>query len=150
MPASRAAPATVAQYLASLPDDRRAELERVRRVVGERMPQGYEEGVGFGMICWSVPLTVYPETYNKQPLLYVALAAQKNYLSLYLMRPYGDAAQLQRLREAFAAEGKKLDMGKSCIRFKRADDLALDAIGEIVASTPMPRWIEIAKSARRK
>jgi hypothetical protein len=141
---------TVEQYLASLLDDRRAELQRVRRVVRERLPQGYVEGTGYGMICYTVPLSVYPDTYNKQPLMYAALASQKNYLSLYLMPAYGDKKQEQRLRDAFAAKGKKLDMGKSCIRFKRAADLDLDVIGDIVASTPMERWIEIAKSVRRK
>jgi uncharacterized protein YdhG (YjbR/CyaY superfamily) len=150
MPAKSAAPTTVPQYLASLPDDRRAELERVRRVVRERLPEGYVEGTGYGMICYTVPLSVYPDTYNKQPLMYVALASQKNYLSLYLMPAYADGEQEQRLRDAFAAKGKKLDMGKSCIRFKRADDLDLGVIGDIVASTPMTRWIEIAKSVRRK
>lgn len=140
---------TVEQYLDSLPDDRRAELERVRGVVRKNLPAGFVEGTGFGMICYTVPLSVHPDTYNKQPLMYAALASQKNYLSLYLMRVYGDRKQEQQLRDAFAAKGKKLDMGKSCIRFRRAADLDLDVIGEIVASTPMERWIEIAKSVRR-
>jgi uncharacterized protein YdhG (YjbR/CyaY superfamily) len=141
---------TVAQYLASLPDDRRAELERVRDVVRKRLPPGYEEGIGYGMIYYSVPLSVYPDTYNKQPLGYVALASQKNYLALHLVPVYGDKAQEQRLRDGFAAKGKRLDMGKACIRFRRADDLDLDTIGDIVASVPMARWVEIAKSARRR
>jgi hypothetical protein len=80
----------------------------------------------------------------------VALASQKNHLSLHLMPVYGDRKQEQRLRDGFAAKGKKLDMGKACIRFKRAEDLDLDVIGDIVASTPMERWVEIAKSLRRK
>src|SRR5688572_2209801 len=102
------------------------------------------------MICYSVPLSAYRDTYNKQPLMYAALASQKNYLSLYLMPVYPDGALDKRLRDAFTAAGKRLDMGKSCIRFKRADDLPLDAIGDVVASVPMERWIEIAKSVRRK
>ena len=141
-------PTSVDAYLASLPADRRREIDRVRQVVKQNLPAGYEEGVGFGMICYSVPLSAYRDTYNKQPLMYAALASQKNYLSLYLMPVYPDNALEKRLRDAFAASGKKLDMGKSCIRFKRADDLALDAIGDIVAAVPMQRWIEIAKSAR--
>jgi uncharacterized protein YdhG (YjbR/CyaY superfamily) len=141
-------PASVEEYLASLPADRRAEIERVRKVVKENLPAGYEEGVGFGMICYSVPLRVYRDTYNKQPLMYAALASQKNYLSLYLMQIYPDSGLDKRLRDAFAASGKKPDMGKSCIRFRRADDLPLDAIGDIVAAVPMDRWIEIAKSVR--
>ena len=147
MPA-RPQPASVDEYLASLPTDRRAEIERVRQVVKRNLPAGYEEGVGFGMICYSVPLSAYRDTYNKQPLMYAALASQKNYLSLYLMPVYPDNALEKRLRAAFAASGKKLDMGKSCIRFKRAADLPLDAIGDIVAAVPMDRWIDIARSVR--
>ena len=116
----------------------------------QNLPAGYVEGVGFGMICYSVPLNEYADTYNKHPLMYAALASQKNYLSLYLMPVYGDNRLERRLRDAFAAANKKLDMGKSCIRFKRADDLPLDAIGDIVAAVPMARWIEIAQSVRRK
>ena len=142
-------PASVEEYLASLPADRRGEVERVRRVVKQNLPAGYEEAIGFGMICYSVPLGAYRDTYNKHPLMYAALASQKNYLSLYLMPVYPDSALDKRLRDAFAAAGKRLDMGKSCIRFKRADDLPLDAIGDVVASVPMERWIEIAKSVRR-
>ena len=141
-------PASVEEYLASLPADRRAEIERVREVVTRNLPTGYEEGVGFGMICYSVPLSAYRDTYNKQPLMYAALASQKNYLSLYLMPVYGDNQLDRQLRAAFAAARKKLDMGKSCIRFKRADDLPLDAIGDVVSAVPMDRWIEIAKSVR--
>jgi uncharacterized protein YdhG (YjbR/CyaY superfamily) len=141
---------SVTEYLASLPEDRRAELERVRGVVREHLPAGYEEGIEFGMICYTVPLSIYPDTYNAQPLCYAALASQKNHLSLYLMRVHGDPKQEKQLRDAFAAEGKKLDMGKSCIRFKRAEELPLDTIGALVGSTPMDRWIEIAKSVRRK
>ena len=143
-------PASVEDYLASLPADRRGEIERVRRVVKQNLPAGYEEAIGFGMICYSVPLSAYRDTYNKQPLMYAALASQKHYLSLYLMPVYPDSALDKRLRDAFTAAGKRLDMGKSCIRFKRADDLPLDAIGDVVASVPMERWIEIAKSVRRR
>jgi len=143
-------PASVEEYIASLPDDRRREVERVRQVVKRNLPAGYEEGIGFGMICYSVPLGAYRDTYNKQPLMYAALASQKNYLSLYLMPLYPDGTLDKRVRDAFAAAGKRLDMGKSCIRFKRAADLDLDVVGDVVAAVPMERWIEIAKSVRRK
>lgn len=141
---------TVDDVLAALPEDRRGEIERVRAVVRENLPAGYVEGTSGGMICYSVPLSVYPDTYNKQALWYVALASQKNYLSLHLMPVYGSPPLEKRLRDAFAAAGKKLDMGKACIRFRRADDLALDAVGDIVASVPMDRWIAMAKAVRRK
>lgn len=141
---------TVAAYMTELPPDRRAELSRVRQVLRKHMPRGYKEGMGWGAITWSVPLKVYPDTYNKQPLCYAALAAQKNYLSVYLMCVYGDKSRSARLQSGFKAAGKKLNMGKSCIRFQKADDLALDVIGELVAGVPMDKYIAIAKSVRRK
>jgi uncharacterized protein YdhG (YjbR/CyaY superfamily) len=143
-------PASVSAYLAQLPEDRRKELQRVRAVVRKHLPDGYQESIGAGMIVYQVPLARYPDTYNGQPLWYAALAAQKNYLSLYLMCAYGSPPLAQKLREGFAAAGKKLDMGKSCIRFKTAGDLALDAIAQVVASVPLERYVEIAKAARRR
>lgn len=124
--------ATVADYLDSLEPDRRAEIERVRAVVAAAIPPGYDEVMRWGMITWEVPLAVSGPTYNKQPLAYAALAAQKNANSLYLNCASGD--RTEKLQAAATAAGKKLDMGKSCIRFKRADDLPLDAIGAEVAS----------------
>jgi hypothetical protein len=102
------------------------------------------------MISYEIPLSTYSMTYNKQPLSYVALAAQKNYNAIYMMRVYGDAVQQKRLRDAFKKAGKKLDMGKSCIRFKVADDLPLDAIGELVASTSADAWIAIFEASRKR
>jgi hypothetical protein len=141
---------TVAGYMAEQPADRRAELSRVRQVLRKHMPRGYKEGMGWGAITWSVPLKVYPDTYNQQPLCYAALAAQKNYLSVYLMCVYGDKSRSARLKAGFKAAGKKLNMGKSCIRFQKADDLALDVIGELIAGVPMDRYVALAKSVRRK
>ena len=141
---------TVATFLAGLPDDRRREVERVRKVVRTHLPTGYEEVAWKNMLLYQVPLERYPDTYNGQPLCYIGLSSQKNYLSLYLMRVYGDTMQQRRLEEAFKAAGKKLDMGKACIRFKRADDLPLDALADLVASTPVDRWVQIAESVRRR
>jgi hypothetical protein len=141
---------SVDQFLAELPADRRHEVERVRAVVKKNLPPGYEEVVSAKMLVYQVPLARYPDTYNGQPLWYVALASQKSYLSLHLLRIYMDDLQTQRLKDAFKAAGKKLNLGKACIRFKSADDLALDAVGEVVASTPADRWVEIAESARRR
>jgi hypothetical protein len=141
---------TVESFLSALPQERRREVERVRAVVRGSLPAGYEEVASKNMLVYQVPLERYPDTYNGRPLYYVSLAAQKNYLSLHLMRVYADAAQQQALKAAFKAAGKKLDMGKSCIRFKTADDLPLDAVAEVVASTPVDRWVQIAESARRR
>ena len=140
--------ATVADYLAELPADRRAEIERVRDLINSALPEGYREGMGYGMIGWVVPLERYPDTYNKQPLAYAALAAQKNSNSLYLNCVYASKERSERLKAAFAAAGKKLDMGKSCIRFKKADDLALDAIAGEIASTTPDQYIRIYEEAR--
>jgi uncharacterized protein YdhG (YjbR/CyaY superfamily) len=140
--------ATVADYLAELPADRRDELERVRNLINSALPDGYREGMGYGMIGWVVPLERYPDTYNKQPLAYAALAAQKNSNSLYLNCVYASKERSERLKAAFAAAGKKLDMGKSCIRFKKAEDLALDAIAEEIASTAPDEYIRVYEEAR--
>lgn len=133
--------ATVDEYLRELPEERRAVIAAVRDVVLRNLPDGYRETMAFGMIGYGIPLERYADTYNKQPLSYAALAAQKNHYALYLMCAYQDPAQEQALRDAFAAAGKKLDMGKSCIRFRALDDLPLDAIGRIIAATPPDAFI---------
>jgi uncharacterized protein YdhG (YjbR/CyaY superfamily) len=143
-------PPTVAAYLAGLPPGKRDELQRVRAVVKQHLPDGYQETVSSGMIVYQVPLARYADTYNGHPLWYAALAAQKNHLSLHLMNAYGSPALARKLRDGFKAAGKKLDMGKACIRFRAADDLALETIGEIVASTPLERFVEVAAAARRR
>ena len=140
----------VASFVAKLPAARRREVESVRDVIRQYIPDGYEEVISKNMLVYQVPLERYSDTHNGHPLWYVALASEKSYLSLHLMRVYGDAAQAQRLREGFRAAGKKLDMGKACVRFQTADDLALDVVAEIVASTPSDRWVEIAEAARRR
>ncbi len=143
-------PSTVTEFLAQLPPDRRKEIQRVRAVVRKHLPAGYVETLTKGMIVYEVPLERYAETYNGHALWYAALASQKAYLTLHLMPVYGSAPLAQRLRDGFKAAGKKLDMGKACIRFKRADDLALDAIAEVVASTPVDRYIAHAEAAWRR
>jgi hypothetical protein len=138
---------TVEQYLAELPPERREVVAAVRDLVNRHLPAGYSEAMAFGMIGWGIPLARYPDTYNGQPLCYVGLAAQKNHLSLYLMGCYADSEAEAGLRAGFAKAGKRLDMGKSCVRFKRLDDLALDAIAVAVASTPPERMIELAEAS---
>jgi uncharacterized protein YdhG (YjbR/CyaY superfamily) len=141
---------TVAGYLAELPADRRKTISTVRAVVRKHLPQGYKESIGYGMICYAVPLSTYPDTYNGQPLCYAALAAQKNYCAIYLMNVYGDAATAKAFREGFRQAGKKLDMGKSCVRFKTADDLPLDVIGRTIAATSMKDFIGQYERSRKK
>ncbi len=141
---------SVADLLAQLPAPRRTELERVRKVIRKHLPGGYEEVACKGMIVYQVPLERYSDTYNGQASWYAALAAQKNYLTLHLMGVYGSKRLAAKLAAGFKAAGKKLDMGKACIRFQAADDLALDVVGDIVASVPLDTWVDIATAARRR
>jgi len=140
---------TADEYIAALPENRRAAITAVRKMVKKHLPKGYTEYVNFGMLNYAIPLARMPKTYNGQPLSYVALAGQKNYCSLYLMSVYGDKTLETRLRDAFKTEGKKLDMGKSCIHFQTEDDLPLDAVGEIIGAIPSERWIEIFEASRK-
>lgn len=139
---------TVDQYLAELPPDRRAVVAAVRDHVNAHLPPGYVEAMACGMISWGVPLSVYPDTCNGQPQAYVALAAQKNAYSLYLMGCYMEPAQDAALKAAYARAGRKLDRGKSCVRFKSLDGLLLDEIGALIAGTPVAALVARAKAAR--
>jgi Domain of unknown function (DU1801) len=121
---------TVAAYLAELPDERREAIGAVREVVLANLPDGFEEGMQYGMIGYYVPLERYPETYNGQPLGVAALASQKRHISLYLMGIYANDDGATWFRERWEAAGKRLDMGKSCVRFRRLEDVPLEVVGE--------------------
>lgn len=141
---------TVEAYLAELPPDRREAIESVRRTILANLPDGYEEQMSFGMIGYVVPLSRYPDTYNKEPLALAALASQKRHMAVYLNNVYGDPATLDWFTAAYAASGKRLDMGKSCVRFKRLADLPLDVIGETIARTSLEDFLAFYESARSK
>jgi hypothetical protein len=141
---------TVEEYLAELPEDRRTVIASVRDLVNRNIPDGYVEAMSWGMIAWEVPLSRYPTTYNKQPLPYVALAAQKQYYALYLTVCYANSAQDVVLRNAYADAGLKLDMGKSCLRFKKPDDLLPEVIGRVIASTPVDTLIAQYEASRAR
>ena len=147
---ARSTAATVEEYLLELPPERREVVSAVRDVILRNLPEGYREAMSWGMISYEVPLERYPKTYNGQPLSYAAIAAQKNHYAVYLTCAYQDSEQERWIREAFARAGKKLDMGKSCIRFRRLDDVPLEVIGEAVASTPPDRFIDTYESARAR
>ena len=147
---TRSSAATPEDYIAELEPERAATLARVRDLVNRAMPEGYRETVAFGMISWSVPFERYPDTYNGQPLVYAALAAQKNYNSLYLNGVYSSPGRAQRFKAAFETAGKKLDMGKSCIRFRTADDLPEQVIAEEIASMPPDDYIALYEQARSR
>jgi hypothetical protein len=131
---------TVAQYIKDLPADRRAMIEAVAKVVRANVDARVEEGMQYGMIGWYVPHTVFPLGYHcdpKQPLPYICLASQKNYCSLYLMTAYAEGSDGEAWIKKAWPKGKKLDMGKSCIRFKTLDDLALDVVAEAIRRVPL-------------
>lgn len=137
---------TVEAYLKNLPEDRRKTIDKLRRFILKHLPPGYEEGIQYGMIAYYVPLSAYPKTYNGQPLGYIAIASHKNYISLYLMSIYG-SGEIE-FRRAYRKTGKKLDMGKSCVRFKTIDDLPLDLIAETITRYTPEEFIALHESGR--
>ncbi len=148
---------TVTEYLTEMPEDRRAAIKAVRAVIRKNLGEGYKEGMQYGMIGYFVPHSVYPPGYHcdpKQPLPFAGLASQKNHMALYLMCVYGSPDQANWFREAWARTGKKLDMGKSCIRFKKLEDLPLEVIGEAIARVPADKFIayyeSVLKSAGKR
>jgi hypothetical protein len=146
----RSTASTVQEYLDSLPADRRAAITAVRDVVLQHLPAGYQEAMNWGLISYEIPLSVYPRTHNGQPLSYAALTAQKHHYALYLTGVYGDPMLEARLRDGFERAGKRLDMGKSCVRFRRLEELPLDVIGEVIAAVPPAALIALYENSRRR
>ena len=137
--------ATVEEYLATLPDDRREALAAIRKVILENLDKDYEEGIQYGMIGYYVPHRVFPPGYHcdpKQPLNFAGLGAQKNHMAIYLMCIYSSPVQNEWFRDAWAKTGKKLDMGKACVRFKKLSDVPLNVIGEAIKRVPAKQYIE--------
>ncbi|MBI1351712.1 MAG: DUF1801 domain-containing protein [Actinomycetales bacterium] len=139
--------ATVTEYLAALPEDRRRALAKVRTVIRRNLPKGVMERMNWGMIAYEVPLSRYPDTYNGQPLLFAALASQKNHMAVYLMGIYGSEDLLGRFEDAYRATGKRMDVGKSCVRFRTLDDLPLDVIGEAVGAVSLEEFLAMHEAA---
>ncbi len=144
---------TVAEYIQSLPEDRRKAIEAVRKVILKNLDPDYEEGMQYGMIGYYIPHRIFPAGYHcdpKQPLPFAGLASQKNHLSFYLMCLYGDTEHYKWFVQAWAATGRKLDMGKCCIRFKKVEDLALDVLGEAIRRVPVKAYIQFYEAALRR
>ena len=141
---------TAEEFLAELPDDRREMMRKVLQLVRRKMPKGYQKIMYCGMPTWIIPLEKYPKTHNGQPLGYLAMAAQKGHCALYMMGVYMDPEQDARLRAAYGAAGKKIDMGKSCLRFRKLEDLELDAVAKAIASTPPKRYIELYEAVQAR
>jgi hypothetical protein len=142
--------ATPTAYLAELAPKRAELIGRVRDLVNANLPPGYVERMSCGMIGWELPLETYPNTYNGQPLVFAGLAGQKNHNALYLNFVYASQERAERLRKAYAAAGKTLDMGKSCIRFRKEEELAEEALADAIRSTPVEAFIAEHKAGRAR
>lgn len=140
---------TVEEYLQELPEYRRGTIEKIRDLILENLPDGYVETINWGMISYEIPLEKYPDTYNNQPLSYLGLAAQENHNSLYLMSVYQDEELQDWLEEEFKKANKKMDMGRSCLRFNTVNDLPLDAIAEIVSKQTPDEFIAKYEETRK-
>ena len=138
---------TVEEYLSNLPDDRRVAIEAVRETILANLPAGYEEIMNWGMITYQVPLATCPDTYNGKPLMYAALASQKNHMAVYLTGIYMSDDSREEFEAAYKATGKRFDVGKSCVRFKKLEDLPLELIGDCIASADVETFV--ARAQRR-
>jgi len=144
----RSSASTVEEYLGELSEERRAAIGAVRQVILKNLPEGYEEVMSWGMITYQVPLETYPDTYNKKPLMYAALAAQKNHMAVYLTAIYMNEKASREFETAYRATGKQYDVGKSCVRFKELADLPLELIGESIASLQVSEFVDRVNDAR--
>jgi hypothetical protein len=141
---------TVAEFLDALPAEKREVAEEVIGLVRKNIPKGYAEEMSLGFVTWSVPLSVFPDTYNGQALWYVAFNTTKAGLSLYLMSVYGSKEREAAFTAAYKKAGKKLDMGRACLRFKSMDDLVLPAVKDAIKSMPMKKYVEEYRESRKK
>ena len=145
---------TVDAYLAELPEERQKPMEKLRKVIKKNLPKGFKESMGYGMMGWSVPHSIYPAGYHcnpKDPLPFMGLASQKNSINLYHMGIYADPKLLKWFQDAHAkASTKKLDMGKSCIRYKKPEDIPYELIGELASKITVDEWIECYENAFKK
>lgn len=133
---------TPEEYLSELEPVRREAISAVRDVILENLPEGYEEVMQYGMLSYVVPLSEFPDTYNGKPVMYMALGSQKQYMSLYLTTVYADSSLSDWFKQRYLATGKKLNMGKSCVRFRKLEDLPLDLVAEVTALTPLAQFVE--------
>ncbi len=141
---------TVEAYLEELPPEQRAVIAQIRELILANLPDGYAETMNWGMISYELPLETYPQTYNGKPLSYIGLAAQKRYYALYLMAVYQEPERMRRLEAAFDAMDKPMDMGKSCLRFRRTEDIPLDTLAELIAGTSPEQLIAAYERSRKK
>ena len=142
--------ASVAEYLKALPPERRAVIAATRKLVTKHLPKGYVERQNGSFISYEIPLADYQQTHNKQPLCYIGMAAQKNYYALYLVGCYMSETQRERLEAAYKASGRKLDMGKSCLRYSAYEELPEEALGELIAEMTPAQFIDFYEKAHAR
>ena len=142
---------SVQEYLENLPEERREPIEKLRKVISENLPNGFEEQLSYGMIGYVVPKSIYPKGYHctpELPLPFLSIASQKNSINLYHMGIYADEKLLHWFQEEFPKHSKKkLDMGKSCMRFKKPEDIPYELIGELARKMTPQDWIEMYENA---
>lgn len=142
---------TLRDYIANCPEDRQAAMEKLRDVIAENLPDGFSEKIGQGFIHYGVPHSIYPPGYHcnpKDPLPFLAIASQKNFIAVYHMGIYSDPELLKWFTEEYGKRVKtKLDMGKSCIRFKKPDQIPFDLIGELCTKMTVDQWIDRYETA---
>ncbi|HUM97095.1 MAG TPA: DUF1801 domain-containing protein [Chitinophagaceae bacterium] len=145
---------TVEQYISELPADRQTTINELRKVIKKNLPKGFQECMGYGMLGYVVPHSLYPPGYHcnpKDPLPFMGLASQKNSINLYHMGIYADPKLYKWFTEAHAKlSSKKLDMGKSCIRYKKPEDIPFKLIGELASKMTPQEWIVLYETAFRK
>lgn len=135
------------QYINELPADRKEAVIELRNTIRKNIPKGFQEGIGYGMLCWTIPHSIYPAGYHcdpKQPLPFVSLASQKNFIALYHMGIYAMPKLHKWFTSEYAKQSKsKLDMGKSCLRFKKPEQIPFKLIGELMKKVTPEEWIEV-------
>lgn len=145
---------TPQDYLNELPEDRKTAVEKLRNTILENLPEGFKEGIGYGMLCYSVPHSIYPKGYHcdpKLPLPFLSVASQKNFIALYHLGVYANQELYDWFVSEYAKRCKtKLDMGKSCIRFKKTEDIPYDLIAELTRKVTVAEWIATYESAFKK
>lgn len=150
----QSAAATPDEYIDSLPEDRKQAMTELRKTIKKNLPKGFKEGMGYGMLCYSIPHSLYPAGYHcdpKLPLPFLSIASQKNFVAVYHMGIYAD----KKLLDWFTAEYPKhikgkLDMGKSCIRFKKPDQIPFKLIGELATKMTPQDWISVYEKALKR
>ncbi|HTM66969.1 MAG TPA: DUF1801 domain-containing protein [Flavipsychrobacter sp.] len=146
--------ATVAEYIETLPEEKKEAMIKLRDIIVQHLPEGFEERMSYGMITYVVPHSIYPNGYHcdpKQALPFLSIAAQKNFIAVYHMGIYSDPNLLEWFQKAYAEQcGNKLDMGKSCIRFKKPEQIPFGLMGELAAKMTPQEWITLYEGLLKK